>query len=95
MLDQLVAAVRGMAITWQLVGAESSLIGQTLVGANLRAQTGASIIALVRNQVVIANPEAYLTFAVGDLVGLIGTTQQVTAAAQQINVLPLAAAQLP
>lgn len=85
MLDQLVAAVRDMTITWQPVSARSPLIGQTLVEANLRAQTGASIIALVRNQAVIANPEPHLTFAPSDLVGLIGSTQQVAAATAHIN----------
>lgn len=85
MLDQLVAAVRDMTITWQPVSDQSPLIGQTLVEANLRAQTGASIIALVRNQAVIANPEPHLKFAPSDLVGLIGSTQQVAAAAAHIN----------
>ena len=85
MLDQLVAAVRDMTITWQPVSDRSPLIGRTLVEANLRAQTGASIIALVRNQAVIANPEPHLTFAPSDLVGLIGSTQQVAAAAAHIN----------
>lgn len=85
MLDQLVAAVRDMTITWQPVGDQSPLIGRTLVEANLRAQTGASIIALVRNQAVIANPEPHLKFAPSDLVGLIGSTQQVAAAAAHIN----------
>ena len=85
MLDQLVAAVRDMTITWQPVSDQSPLIGRTLVEANLRAQTGASIIALVRNQAVIANPEPHLKFAPSDLVGLIGSTQQVAAAAAHIN----------
>ena len=85
MLNQLVAAVRGMAITWQPISEQSPLIGRTLVEANLRAQTGASIIALVRNQTVIANPEPHLQFAPSDLVGLIGNTQQVAAAAAHLN----------
>lgn len=89
MLDQLVAAVRDMTITWQPISAQSPLIGRTLIEANLRAQTGASIIALVRNQTVIANPEPHLQFAPKDLVGLIGNTQQVAAAAAHLN--PVAA----
>lgn len=85
MLNQLVAAVRDMSITWQPVGNQSPLIGQTLIEANLRAQTGASIIALVRDHAVIANPEPHLKFAPLDLVGLIGNSQQVAAAAAHIN----------
>lgn len=85
MLDQLVAAVREMTITWQPVEDASPLVGRSLVEANLRAETGASVIALVRNQQVITTPAAHMQFASGDLVGLIGNTQQVAAAARYIN----------
>ncbi|MBX3015189.1 MAG: cation:proton antiporter [Caldilineaceae bacterium] len=85
MLDQLVAAVRGMSITWQSVEEHSPLAGRTLVQANLRAETGASVIAIVRNQQVITTPAANMKFIPGDLVGLIGNTQQVEAAARYIN----------
>lgn len=89
MLEQLVTAVRGMEITWQPIGHDSPLVGQTLVEADLRAQTGASVIALVRQRQVIANPKSNMTFAAGDLVGLIGDAEQVAAAAWRINPLPL------
>jgi len=85
MLDQLLASTRGMEVSWQTVGAQSPLIGQTLAETNLRAQTGASVITLVRERKVMANPEPDLTFAAGDLVGLLGERAQVAAAAQQIN----------
>jgi monovalent cation:H+ antiporter-2, CPA2 family len=85
LLDQLVAAVRGMEITWQSVAAESPVVGRTLAEANLRAQTGASVIALVRNHQVVANPESSMTLAMSDLVGLIGDSEQVTAASRVLN----------
>jgi len=88
MLDQLVAAVRGMAISWQSVGEDSPLVGKTLVEANLRAETGASMIALVRNQQVITTPAAHVKFVPGDLIGLIGNAQQIAAAAQYITPTP-------
>jgi monovalent cation:H+ antiporter-2, CPA2 family len=88
MLDQLMAAVRGTAITWQSLGEGSPLIGQTLVEANLRARTGASIIALVRDRQLIANPKSHLVFAPGDILGLIGDQEQVTAAVQLLNPPP-------
>lgn len=83
MLEQLVVAVRGMEIVWQRLEADSPLLEQTLAQANLRAHTGASVVALVRNQQVIANPEPNVRFVGGDLIGLIGDAAQV-AAAQQI-----------
>jgi CPA2 family monovalent cation:H+ antiporter-2 len=85
LLNQLMSAVRGMEITWQSVAPESPVVGRTLAEANLRAQTGASVIALVRNHQVLANPKSSMTFAVGDLVGLIGDSEQVTSASRLLN----------
>lgn len=76
-LDQLVHTVRGMQISWYSVGANSPLIGRSLAEANLRAQTGASVIALIRDKQIVANPKSSTIFSVGDLVGLIGEEDQV------------------
>ncbi|HXF62514.1 MAG TPA: cation:proton antiporter [Caldilineaceae bacterium] len=84
LLDQLVAAVRGVEIAWRTVPADSPLLGKTLAEANLRARTGASIIALIHDQQVIANPSSNIRFAEGDVIGLIGDTDQVAAAEQLI-----------
>ncbi len=88
MLEQLVAAVRGMDITWQPLGTDSPLIGHTLVESNLRARTGASVIALLRDRQVIANPKSNICFAAGDVVGLLGDAEQVAAAADIIHPPP-------
>ncbi len=85
MLDRLLATVRGMEITWQTLAHDSPLVGQTLAEANLRAQTGASVIALVRNHQLVANPKSNTTFTVGDIIGLIGDAEQVAAAERLIN----------
>lgn len=79
-LEQLLHAVRGMDIVWQSVGTSSSLIGQTLAAANLRARTGASVIAIVRDQAVLANPKSSTVLAPGDLIGLIGSAEQIAEA---------------
>ena len=84
-LELLVAAVRGMDITWQTIPADSSLIGHTLAETNLRAHTGASVIALVRAGQVLANPKSSTTFMGGDSVGLIGNTAQISSAMQLIT----------
>ncbi len=79
-LEQLVESLQGMEITWRSVGPTSELINRTVAEANLRARTGASIVALVRQQQVFANPKSTMTFAAGDLVGLIGDAGQVVLA---------------
>lgn len=91
LLDQLVATVRGIDVTWRKIADDSVVVGCTLAEANLRAQTGASIVALVRNHGVIANPKSNEKFAAGDLVALIGDAEQVAAAEKMLNPhLPLA-----
>ena len=82
MLDQLLATVSGMEIAWRAVSPRSSLVGRTLDETNLRTQTGASVIAIVRGHQVLANPKSSTTFSSGDLIGLIGEADQVTAAAR-------------
>jgi CPA2 family monovalent cation:H+ antiporter-2 len=82
MLDQLLATVRGMEIRWHTLHAESPLVGRTLAEVNLRARTGASVVAVVRDRKLIANPKSHTTFAEGDTLGLIGEAEQIAAAEQ-------------
>lgn len=84
LLDQLVATVRGVEISWRTIQADSSLVGRTLAEANVRAQTGASVVALVRDRQVQANPKSSVVFQAGDLLGLIGEPEQIVAAEQLI-----------
>ncbi|WP_299645279.1 cation:proton antiporter [uncultured Chloroflexus sp.] len=89
-LDQMVRAARGIEIAWRMVGEHSSIVGQTLAEANIRARTGASVIAIIRNQQLIANPKSSTVFQAGDLVGLIGESEQIAAAEQLISGVALA-----
>jgi monovalent cation:H+ antiporter-2, CPA2 family len=80
-LDQLLRTVRGMAVAWHMVEGHSPLVGRSMAEANVRSETGASIIALIRGQQLLANPKSSTIFQPGDLVGLIGDDDQVRAAA--------------
>ncbi len=96
MLDQLLATVRGMEIRWYTLETGSLLVGQTLAEVNLRARTGVSVIALVRDRQMVANPKSHTTFAVGDILGVIGDAADQTAAAQLMGpVKPPSAPELP
>jgi CPA2 family monovalent cation:H+ antiporter-2 len=86
-LEQLMDSAVGMEITWVTVPPDSPMIGATLTTADLRAKTGTSVIAIVRNHQVVANPKSSMPFAEGDLVGLIGNTQQMANAARMIETL--------
>ena len=78
-LDQLRSAVRGFDVAWRRLEAGSPLIGQTLEEANIRQRTGASVIAIMREQRVMPNPKSGTRFEAGDMIGLLGDTTQVSA----------------
>jgi CPA2 family monovalent cation:H+ antiporter-2 len=84
-LDQMVSAARGMQIVWHTLDASSRVVGRTVSEAHLRDTTGASIIAIIRNQQLIANPKSALEFQAGDIVGIIGEDTQVDAAARLLS----------
>jgi CPA2 family monovalent cation:H+ antiporter-2 len=84
-LKELVAAAEGIELTWVKLEAGSPLVGQTLAGADLRARTGASVIALSREGKFMANPKSQTVFEAGDRVGLIGGPEQLEAALRVIG----------
>lgn len=88
MLDQLLAAARGMDITWHSLASDSPLVGQTLAEGNVRAHTGASVIAVMRDGQVYANPKSSFRFEMGDIIGLLGDSDQIEAAEKLFNPPP-------
>ncbi len=84
LLDQLLMSTRGVEITWLPVSADSELIGRSLAETNIRSRVGASVVALVRNRKVMANPKSSVVFMEGDLLGLIGEPQELEAASRLI-----------
>jgi CPA2 family monovalent cation:H+ antiporter-2 len=83
-LAQLLHTARGMHIAWHAVPPGSALDGRSLAEADLRARTGASVIALIRDQRMLANPKSSTVFQAGDLVGLIGEAEDVASAERLI-----------
>ncbi len=74
---EMMASGGGIGIVWQPVQAGSPLAGRSLLDANLRAQTGASVVALVRAGQVLPNPTAATLLQEDDMVGLIGNPGQI------------------
>lgn len=79
-LDQLLMSTRGVEIAWVPLGEDSPILGSTLAEANIRSRVGASVVALVRDQHVMANPKSHIQFQAGDLLGLIGEPPELEAA---------------
>lgn len=76
-LEQMIRAARGMELAWLPVPNDSAVVGRSIAEANVRAQTGASIVAILRGHELVANPKSALQFEAGDVVAVIGEAAQV------------------
>jgi CPA2 family monovalent cation:H+ antiporter-2 len=84
-LDQLLMATRGVEIAWEPLAAGSPLAGRTLAETDIRARSGASVVAVLRGGEVITNPGPESRFMAGDLVGLIGERAEVAVAGEMLR----------
>jgi TrkA domain protein len=64
----------GVAIDWIPIRAESGHAGTTIGQAQLRARTGATVVALVRGDVTLPAPGPEEVLVSGDVVVAVGTT---------------------
>ena len=78
-LQDLIDAASRVEIVWLSLPAGNPISGQTLEAANLRARTGASVIAIIRDDEVLANPKSSTVFETADRVGFIGDNAQIDA----------------
>ncbi len=79
-LHALLDAVNSIEIRWFRLSEQSPITGKTLADANLRLQTGASVMAILRDGQLMANPKSMTTFQAGDRIGLIGDEDEINAA---------------
>jgi monovalent cation:H+ antiporter-2, CPA2 family len=76
-LSELLVASQLIEITWLTIKEGSPIAGQSLLEANLRSRSGASVVALIRDNHIIPNPKSSTHFEIGDQVGLIGEQEQI------------------
>jgi len=79
LLHELINASGNIEVTWFSLDANSPLVGRTLKEVNLRTLTGASVVAIMRNRQLIANPKSSTVFEAEDRVGFIGNKEQIEA----------------
>ena len=79
LLRDLLDASELIDIAWRKLHPDSPLVGQTLGGAALRRRTGATVVAIKREQQLIVNPTIETVFQAGDRIGLLGNPAQVSA----------------
>lgn len=85
MLSQLLTSVGRLGLTWVAMSEGSPLAGKTLGEVRLRSSTGASVVALIRGQEAVSNPGPEYVLQGGDLVALIGKTDQLSAAEELLQ----------
>jgi CPA2 family monovalent cation:H+ antiporter-2 len=85
LLHELLEAANSLEVHWFRLDEGKPLLGQTLSEANLRAKTGASVIAILREGHLIANPKSMTVFQLGDRVGLIGEKEEIEAVEQLLS----------
>jgi TrkA domain protein len=66
----------GMAMDQYTISEHSHIVGHTVAETNLRADTGASIIALIKKGKTVYNPPPSTVIGPGDVVVLIGDEDQ-------------------
>ena len=84
-LHELVRAYEGIEITWIDVGESSPIVGKSLADTNIRSITGASVVAMIRDQHLTANPKSVTVFKAGDRVGIIGEDEQIRVARKLVE----------
>ncbi|MBN2115159.1 MAG: cation:proton antiporter [Anaerolineales bacterium] len=80
LLHDLIDAANSIEIKWFRLPEGNPLVGQTLTEANLRSRTGASVVAILRERQLMANPKSMTVFQADDRIGLIGEKEEIEAA---------------
>lgn len=78
-LDELTVPLGDAIIEWYELDEDSPIAGRTLAETDIRAETGASIIAIQRDEETIPNPEPEWSLEAGDLLVAVGTREEQSA----------------
>jgi len=84
-LHELLHAFKGIDISWITLESSSPLVGRSLSQVNLRSITGASVVTLIRDSHLTANPKSATVFEAGDRIGFIGDEAQIVSARKMIE----------
>ncbi|HZQ28166.1 MAG TPA: cation:proton antiporter regulatory subunit [Acidimicrobiales bacterium] len=67
--------LQGLAIDWLTLPTTSRFAGATIADGEFRTKTGASIVAIVRDETTIPAPEPTTSFRADDVIVAVGTPQ--------------------
>lgn len=78
-IEQLQNAARVMELSWVTLAADSPLVGRSIRELSIRDRTGASVVGVMRAGELYPNPDAGYRFDAGDMVAVMGNTEQLEA----------------
>lgn len=84
-LDDIQVPLGEAIIEWVDIDSSIALVGQSLQDANIREQTGVSIIAIQRGEETIANPKPDMTIEANDILVSLGTRDEQRAFSEFVN----------
>ncbi|OFV90468.1 MAG: portal protein [Acidobacteria bacterium RIFCSPLOWO2_12_FULL_65_11] len=84
-MSQLGDIARQLDFTWVGVPSESSFDGRTLSELQIRTTTGASVVGIIRDGALVANPDGQARLERGDLVAVLGTRDQIARFEQAVQ----------
>jgi TrkA domain protein len=77
--DKIGLLLKGLIIEWIELSKNSPVAGKTIKELDIRANTGASVIAILRNEKdIIPSPSPEEAFKVGDTIISVGTREQIS-----------------
>jgi CPA2 family monovalent cation:H+ antiporter-2 len=77
MMSQIGEIARQLEFTWVGVPPDSPFDSRTLDELRIRSSIGASVVAIIRDNALVANPDGQARLHAGDLVALLGTREQI------------------
>jgi TrkA domain protein len=83
--ERLALALGELEIEWLTLEDDSPFVGKTLAQSELRKATGASVVAVIRNDRALPNPSPDTVFSAGDTLLIIGSHAQCDAARDRIG----------
>lgn len=78
-IAQLQNASHLLELSWIRLTADSPLIGRNIQELKIRSRTGVSVVGVMRDGELYPNPDAAYQFTIGDLVAVMGNSEQLAA----------------
>jgi TrkA domain protein len=83
--ERLALALGALEIEWVTLADDSPVVGHSLAESHLRKETGASVIAIIRNDRANPNPPPDTVLSAGDTLLIIGSHEQCDAARVRLS----------